>query len=221
MKKEELQELSKYLIMNLTTDNFEKLKGDFFNSDFILVDNENMNEETDHKLKKFIKKIGIIKEDEGKKFYQLFYYLILKFNIEDEIKYIRVILLNNEISKFIDVLKNFIEENVKFSNDSKKENTTKNLLMNYKFVNKIFIEDFKIFSYKSKIISVLKNYNYVNKIFYKSLKFIKNNFNVEFEILKNDDYYNLTDSNIYNSKLKVISNFLFMLTDLKIIEGFN
>lgn len=222
MDKEYLKSLSIDIELEMNEERFGTLSNEFYNSDFIVVSDENMDDERDHRLKKFIKKVGLLKEEGGvKKFYQLFYYLKLMFNVKKqngmvEKKPIRIIVLNNEITKFIDVCKKFIDDFAEFKSKKPIE-----AIMNYRFINKIFIEDYKIFTYKSKLCSALKKMNYVDFAKYKSFKFINKDYDVNFDILKNDDYYSLDQDNIQNSKLKVISNFLYMLQDLEVLDSFN
>jgi hypothetical protein len=203
-----LKEISNFVRLNVDDDKFSILKNSLYKADFILFNEED--DEISKKVKRVVRKTGI--ENNGN-FYQLFYYFIITF----ENKTLKVIILNSEINKFISIIKNFIKSE---SSIIKKE--VLDVLDGFTFENKHYVEDIKTFIYKQNLVSTLKKFVNSRRFVYKSSKMIegKVNSNISFSILSDDDYSYYYEKGINNSKLNVISNFLFILKDLDIISDF-
>lgn len=210
-KRNELMELSKFINFNISEEKLQKITTLFYNADFLIVNDRH--EFIDRNIKRFIKRIGRIKESSGN-FYQLFYYFSINFNEDNSIK---LLMLNSEINKFIDILKKFFIENSDAINKSAIE-----MIENFTFENKSFIEDYKVLAYKSNLKYLLKKYDIAYKLVYKSGKHLDNIKNEKFDIIKNDEFKKIEENGmVNNSKLNVISNFLYMMKDLNMIDSFN
>lgn len=204
-KKDELKGLAGLINFEATDENITELRSTLYNSDFITINEDDF--ETDREIKKLVRKTGIVKNDTD--FYQLFYYFVIEFKND---KVVRLVLLNTEIPKFLDIVKRFIIDHSLFC-----EAQIVDKLNGFKFVSKTTLEDYKVFQYKSNFTRLLSSYDICHPA-YKSMKLVGNKDDCHFTVVKSETMETLK---VNNSKVNVVSNYLYLLKDLDIIRDFN